>query len=84
MLYFKPDGKEDMWILLKQMKILVVFYIKIKNKMKKFEDYIKAVRRGSREAELEINKGFKVVHRPHTSKKNYNRKFKHKESNENY
>ena len=46
--------------------------------MKNFSDYIKAVRRGSREAELEINKGFKSVNRMHASKKIYNRKIKHK------
>ena len=37
-------------------------------------NYIKANRKGSREAELEINRGFKSNHKIHRSKKTYNRK----------
>ena len=46
-------------------------------KMKKI-DYIKANRRGSREAELENSSGFVAVHKIHVSKKTYTRKKKHK------
>lgn len=42
------------------------------------EQYIKANRKGSREAELEYNTGFIAVHKVHKSKKNYTRKLKHK------
>lgn len=41
-------------------------------------DYIKANRRGSREAELENENGWKAKHKVHHSKKNYSRKEKHK------
>ena len=41
-------------------------------------DYIKACRRGSREAELEDEKGWKSKHKVHKSKKQYIRKPKHK------
>ena len=41
-------------------------------------DYIKANRRGSREAELENETGFTAKHVVHTSKMNYTRKTKHK------
>ena len=37
------------------------------------EDYIKANRRGSREAEQENSTGFKSVNKPHRNKKRYNR-----------
>ncbi|MCK9446746.1 hypothetical protein M0Q50_07805 [bacterium] len=38
------------------------------------EDYIKANRKGSRDAELEISNGFNTMHKIHKSKKSYNRK----------
>lgn len=41
-------------------------------------DYIKANRKGSREAELEYETGFVSKHKIHKSKKIYNRKKKHK------
>ena len=41
-------------------------------------DYIKANRRGSREAELSFEHGWKAKHKVHPSKKNYTRKSKHK------
>jgi len=47
--------------------------------MSKFADYIKANRRGSREAELENQTGWKGSHKIHPSKKSYKRKSKHKE-----
>jgi len=37
-------------------------------------DYIKANRRGSREAELEFGNGFISMHATHKSKKTYNRR----------
>ena len=40
-------------------------------------DYIKAARRGSREAELEREAGWTSVRKVHKSKKTYNRKEKH-------
>lgn len=40
--------------------------------------YLKANRKGSREAELENSSGWKAVHKIHPSKKNYTRKLKHK------
>lgn len=43
-------------------------------------DYIKANRRGSREAELENSTGWKSVSSTHKSKKTYTRKPKHKSS----
>ena len=46
--------------------------------MKQLIDYIKANRRGSRDAELEDSVGFKAVHKVHTSKKTYTHKQKHK------
>ena len=46
--------------------------------MKNDDDYIKANRKGSREAELENSTGFKSVHKIHLSKKRYKRKDKHK------
>ncbi len=42
-------------------------------KTAKLSDYIKAARRGSRDAELEDSKGFKGVCKVHKSKKAYNR-----------
>ena len=50
--------------------------MKTKNKNK--EDYIKACRKGSREAELEDRTGFVQIHKVHKSKKTYTRKKKHK------
>jgi len=44
----------------------------------KHSDYIKANRKGSRQAELENSTGFNSIHRVHASKKTYNRKEKHK------
>jgi len=41
-------------------------------------DYIKACRRGSREAQLESEHGWVAVRKVHRSKKNYSRKDKHK------
>ena len=53
-----------------------------KNKVKKsisFDDYIKAVKKGNREAEQELlGPGFHSIDRAHRSKKVYNRKEKHK------
>jgi len=46
--------------------------------MSKFNDYIKANRRGSREAELENKTGWSSKHSVHPSKKTYSRKGKHK------
>jgi len=55
---------------------------KKRNKITKFEinlsDVIKANRRGSREAELELNCGFPKSHTVHKNNKVYNRKNKHK------
>lgn len=42
------------------------------------EDYIKANRRGSREAELELSTGFVAKHKIHKSEKTYSRKDKHR------
>lgn len=41
-------------------------------------DYIKANRKGSRDAALEVSTGFVTVHKVHKSAKNYSRKIKHK------
>ena len=41
-------------------------------------DYIKANRKGSRDAELERECGWTSVRKVHSSKKNYTRKSKHK------
>lgn len=50
--------------------------------MKILDDYIKAIRKGNREAEREIlGHGFHAVNRIHKSKKTYTRKIKHKTSN---
>lgn len=42
-------------------------------------DYVKANRKGSREAELELTRGFHSTHSVHKSKKTYTRKTKHKQ-----
>ena len=42
------------------------------------KDYIKANRKGSRDAELESENGWVGTHKVHKSKKNYTRKIKHK------
>ena len=44
----------------------------------KASDYIKANRKGSREAELETEHGWKAKHKVHKSYKTYTRKIKHK------
>ena len=46
--------------------------------MKKISDYIKANRKGSREAELSFEYGWKSTHKVHKSKKIYSRKTKKK------
>jgi hypothetical protein len=46
----------------------------------KTSDYIKASRKGSREAELENENGFKAVLKVHKSQKTYTRKPKYKEN----
>lgn len=45
--------------------------------MKK-SDYIRANRKGSRDAELEDSTGWIEIHKTHPSKKTYTRKQKHK------
>lgn len=40
--------------------------------------YLKANKRGSREAELEFATGFRTVHKAHKTAKDYKRKDKHK------
>jgi hypothetical protein len=42
-------------------------------------DYVRASRKGSREAELENENGFKAVLKVHKSMKTYSRKLKYKE-----
>ena len=49
-----------------------------KKRNNKVIDYVKANRKGSREAELEITCGFNGTHKVHKSKKTYTRKPKHK------
>ena len=44
----------------------------------KQSDYIKANRKGSRDAELENSTGFTSMHKVHKNKKAYSRKLKHK------
>lgn len=44
----------------------------------KQSDYIKANRKGSRDAEIENSTGFNSVHKVHKNKKAYSRKLKHK------
>ncbi len=41
-------------------------------------DYVKANRKGNRDAELKMCTGFISKHKVHKSKKNYTRKTKHK------
>jgi hypothetical protein len=56
-------------------------------KRKKHMDFIKASRKGSRDAELENSTGFKSTHKVHKSQKNYSRKTKYKNdyfTNEDY
>jgi len=48
-------------------------------KKNKHKDYIRASRKGSRDAELENSTGFKAVHKVHKSQKNYSRKQKYKD-----
>ena len=48
----------------------------------KQEDYIKANRKGSRDAELEDSTGWDSKHNVHKSKKNYSRKSKHRKNND--
>jgi hypothetical protein len=43
-------------------------------KIGKVSDYVKANRKGSRDAELELNNGFMRKHAIHKSKKAYDRK----------
>lgn len=43
----------------------------------KHKDYIKANRKGSRDAELENSSGWKAVRKIHRSKRTYTRKIKH-------
>ena len=47
--------------------------------MKIVVDYIKANRKGSRDAELENSTGWNSTHKVHPSKKTYTRKQKHKD-----
>jgi len=42
------------------------------------KDYLKANRKGSRDAELDNSTGWKSKHKVHNSKKTYTRKQKHK------
>ncbi|WP_044269798.1 hypothetical protein [Bacteroides timonensis] len=43
------------------------------------DDYVRAMKKGSREAEKELlGPGFHATHHVHTSVKNYSRKLKHK------
>ena len=46
---------------------------------KKNMDYVKASRKGSRDAELENSSGFKSTHKVHKSQKQYSRKSKYKD-----
>ena len=46
--------------------------------MKNTMDYIKANRKGSRDAELSFENGWKSKNKVHRSKKSYSRKPKHK------
>ncbi len=50
--------------------------------MKIVVDYIKANRKGSRDAELEDSTGWKSSHKVHESSKSYTRKKKHKNDND--
>lgn len=44
----------------------------------KFNDYMKAIHRGNREAELEDKTGWNAKHKVHKNVKAYSRKVKHK------
>ena len=57
----------------------VISLIKIRISIMTHTDYIKANRRGSREAELENQTGWCGTHKVHPSKKTYTRKTKHKQ-----
>ncbi len=51
----------------------------MKNSAITLDDYIKAMKKGGREAEKELmGPGFHATHRVHRSKKTYTRKAKHK------
>ena len=50
----------------------------------KASDYVRASRKGSREAELESENGFKAVLKVHKSKKAYTRKLKYKDNYRNF
>jgi len=52
--------------------------MKKKKKLFSWIDYIKANRKGSRDAELDSEAGFVSKHKVHKSKKSYSRKLKHK------
>ena len=51
----------------------------MKMKVKTYDSYIKANRKGSRDAELMDSTGWKSTHKVHKSKDTYNRKTKYKE-----
>ncbi len=54
---------------------------KMKNSAITLDDYIKAMKKGGREAEKELmGPGFHATHRVHRSKKTYTRKAKHKDA----
>lgn len=54
----------------------------MKKQKRIFEDYIKAIKKGNREAEHELfGPGFHAINKIHKSKKTYTRKVKHKTSN---
>jgi hypothetical protein len=53
--------------------------MKRKTKSNKKLDYIKAARKGSREAEYSDETGFTSKHKVHKSKKAYSRKIKYKD-----
>jgi len=52
------------------------------SKYKLLKDYVKANRKGSREAELELSIGFSKKLKVHKNKKKYNRKKNKKNSHE--
>lgn len=51
----------------------------MKMKVKTYDAYIKANRKGSRDAELMNSTGWSSTHKVHKSKETYNRKSKYKE-----
>lgn len=60
----------------------IIYYLRaimMNSGMSKFDDYIKAIRKGNRDAVLENENGWKAVDKVHPSKKTYNRKAKHKD-----